>query len=381
MATFDSILTCNLGPSSLQLERYGKSAEGVYDDAGNRYGTRVRYECVGEISAASNAAMISALASWHTAASTDGGNFSITAQSSVKEQLLAADCIEGPDVKYQYDDRQGHNRQGVTFSVEGVIAEDTSGIMTETQSVQTQVNLEGLQTITTSGTVRTTGTPAASTVFLTGSGGVGPLLPAEAAGWQLTYQYTANDDDSQCDYSATQTEMVDGESYPDDGAGNAIVDGERTYTVSYDEHNRKITRYSYTFVGPYASTYLENRHTALRAAGGLRSASIATTKYKTESARGDFEILGNRDGDDVLELTETISHSRSGPLLREVRYPGTTPVIVQDEQSGYSYEQSGRAVGLQEYPQPPAYSFDSDYLADPPEITLTRNNDNEFETS
>ncbi len=384
MAEFDSILSCTIGTSSFQLTGYTKSADGIYDDAGSRIGTKIAFGCDGEIIAADASALASALAAFEADASTDGANFSISGHGIIKEQLLAADCTEGPIVKFAYGSEQGHNCQSVSFTVEGTKAVDPNedGILSSTQRTQTQVNLEGLKVVTISGKVITTGSPTASTVVLVGVGAEPvPLIPTRPAGWQQTYSYNVNENDTECSYEVTQTELVN--EYPASGGDpvDRVVDGERTVSTSYDEHNRKTTNYNYSYTGPHAEAYIESMHTSLRGANGLVRASISVTYHKTLQATGQFEVLNKRTGTNLLELTETISHARSGPLLKEVRYAGTSPLIIQTEQAGYLYTQSGRAIGLQQYPQPPAYKFAVANLADAPEIAVNRPNDNEFETT
>ena len=380
MAQFDAILRSTVGGTACQLMGYAKSAEGLFDGAGERIGTHLRFECQGEISAAGAEALAAALAAFAASASTDGVDFQIFAHNlfDPKEEVLAADCTEGPRVSYQYVDPNAATVQGVRFTVEAVRAvdPDEDGVLSETTTAQVDISAEGLSVLALSGRVVTAAGTSAIDRFLAEN------LPEEQAGFQQTYRYGRNETDTECTWEVRDTELV--AAYPVLGESR-VVDGEKTVETAFDEHNRKITRYQYTYTGPYAKTYLEAEHTTLRATGTLMRASISWTVHKTESASGTFEVLADRGGagevTDLLELTETISHARSAALLREVRYPGTASLVAQDDQPGYVYEQAGRAVGRKKYPQPPAHAFDAANLAEAPEIVLARTNDQEFETS
>lgn len=382
MGTFDGILRCNVGTAWLTLLGYTKDAEPVLDAGGARTATKVRFTCAGEIEAADAAALPAALAAFAADANTDGRDFVITAHNVERERLDAADCLAGPTVRYAYTDEQGHNLQGVQLTVEATVAAAGSGgVLSGRESTRVAVNLEGLQTVTISGTVQTTGDPAASVVVLTGTGEPPePRIPARPAGWQQTHSYEIEPGDTECRYEVTQTQLVN--AYPVNGINPAdrVVDGEETITTEYDAHNRAVTVYAYTYTGTYAEGYLDAMHATLRAAGGLQRASLAVTHHKTRQASGTFHVLAGRAGD-LLELTETISHARSGPLLAELRYPGTTPIVYQAATPGYVYQQSGRAVGRSRYPQPPPYKFAAANLSEPPEVVLTRASDCEWETS
>lgn len=379
MADFTTTFSCTVGGTAFQLTEYSKSAEGLFDAANNRVGTRVSFECKGEIAVSDATALAAALAAFQTSASGDNVDFSITGFSVLKEQLLAADCIEGPRVRFAYEGDQGHNYQQVRFTVEGVrkVDPNSDGILSDLAKVSTRTNLEGLAVVVLSGQVQTVGgATLASTQALTHN-------TTRQSGWQQTFAYDRDELDRVCTYQLTQTQLL--AEYPTGGAeNNRVVDGERTVSSAYDEHNRAMTRYSYSYVGPYAETYVNDRHTALRAAGGLVRASISVTGHKTAQATGEFEVIAAR-GSGVLELEERISHARSAPSLREQRYPGTTPLIVDDSTPGWVYEQSGRAVGLRVYPAAPAYAF-LDGQGAPSnlaskETILNRPNDQEFETS
>lgn len=374
MGTFDDILECSVGPSTLELSGYSKGGQAVLDERGNRYATRISYTCTGTLRTSSASALATALGQFETACQGEDLDFSVSCFGSVAEQLLSADCIDGPRVQsFSYGAVAGHNLREVSFVVEGTRYHDGDAdhILSETSTTRTSYNVEGLRTVATTGRVVTDGTVDASV------GVLADKIPAEEAGWKLTYSYTLNDDADECDYEATRQELVN--SYPA-GAETSIVDGERTISTSYDDHNRKIVSYSYTFVGEYAQTYIDALHTSLRAAGGLRSASISSTYYQSRTVTGQFEVIDSRSGGSVLELTERISHSRSGPLLDELPFPGTTPLIIQAETPGYIYEQSGRAIGLGVFPQPPSYAFASANL-ESRDVTTSRINDTECEVS
>ncbi len=374
-APFSSILTCSLATASLQVTGYAKSAEGVFDDAGVRVGTRVSFDLDGQVWAASVAELASALAALQAAAATDGADFSITASgATVLEQVLASDCAQAPRVALAYGDSQGPTHQDVRLTVEAVLAaDDQAGVISVTETTSTAVNHEGLRTVTIDGTVRVSaGTDLSAAVLA--------RVPARPAGWQQTYSYQvggSGDAALEGTYQVVQTELV--AEFPASG-GDRVVDGERTITTALDEHNRQVTTTAYSYVGPYAQDYVEAQHAALRAAGGLLRAEISVTAHKTLTATGRFDVLTAR-GAGVLELVETVSHARSGPLLREVRYPGTTPLIVAEADPGYAYSQAGRAIGLRAYPQPPAYLFAEANLAEAPQVVFSRPNDQEFETA
>lgn len=359
MAAFDAIMQCNLGHAGLILTGYQKSSEGVYDESGVRTATRVSFRCSGEIESASVAAHASALAGWEAIfRNKDGADFSITAGGILKEQLLAADCSEGPTYKSDYDGPAGALTQGVSFTVSGTVpAAVTAGVIEESQKVKTAVNVEGLSATNTSGTIRTMGGTSAGEYF------IDTVLPAATiAGTQRSYDYETNATDTACTYTINQVALLT--AYPVSG-DSAVLDGERTIATRYDGHNRKITSYNYSYVGPYAQTYVENMHATLRAAGGLLSASISHTVHKTQSCTGQFEVLARRNtGTSILEFSESLALQRSGPLLAEIATAGTTPLLVRQPQRCFVYTQQGRAVGLGGYPAAATPLLSVNYLLD-----------------
>jgi hypothetical protein len=305
--------------------------------------------------------------------------FEITGAGTVLENVAASDLAEGHFSRgYRYGDLRGPALQEVMFEVAGTLVNDpdSDGVLAETEAARWDVGLEGLRTCRLSGTITTAPLTQASAHF------VDEHTPQADPEWQITYGYEVNETDTECRWEVTSTELL--AVYPTSG-GDRVVDGEKIVSQQFDEHNRKVTRTEYSYTGPYAKDYVEAQHTALRSAGGLLRAQVSWTTHKTLQATGSFEVLTCRAGTgetaDLLEASEQISHSRSGPVLREVQYPGTTPLIVLADQAAYLYEQSGRAVGLRKYPQPPAYSFDVAALEGPPEITLTHLSDQEFETT
>ena len=381
-APFAAQFDADIGGAAFQLEGYTFSGDPVLDAEGTRYGTKLTYQLDGTLWATDAEDLPVVLDAFEASCETDGADLTITGSGETLEFLDASECIDGPTVKFGYGGDRGDNYQSVTVTVEAVRAvdPDADGILSAiTEAARHQVNLESFETITYRGEVRTTGTPAASLVVLTGFGGIGPMIPVRPAGWQRTYSYEPNDADTECRWEATVTELA--EAFPLDAT---MVDGERTISTEYDEHNRQITRYAYTYAGPGAEAWMDARHALLRQAGGLRRASISVTAHKTVSVSGTFEVLAGRDGKgdqvNLLSLVETISHARSGPLLREARYPGTTPLIVQDAQPGYVYQQAGRAVGLAVFPQAPAMKFAAANLVDK-EIVPTRTSDVEYEVA
>jgi hypothetical protein len=362
------MLTLHIGSTGREILAYTKDAQGVYDE-NVRTGTRVTLDCQLEIAATPGVSLPQALAAFGAWA-VDGADVQIKLRGTAIEHIAPAACREGPRVAYKLSDDAGESHQIASLAVEALLGPATGTPASSSQSTRTAVNLEGLRTITTTGQV--SAVSAASAAALA-------LLPARPAGWQRVYEYEVNADDTVCKYSCTLTELI--AEYPA-GGGNRVVDGERTISREYDEHNRLVTRYSCAYVGPWAAGELAAQHAALRAAGGLVSAHISETTHKTQACTGEFSVLAARvGGGEVLELTESVSHARSGPLLREVRYAGTTPLVVQEAAAAYMYTQSGRAVGLAAYPTPPEPVFDDDNLAEAPEIVLSRPNDHEFETS
>ena len=380
-APFNDIFSCTIGGSDFMLTAYSKSATGVYGDDGKRMGTKVSFKCKGEIWADDADDLVDAMAAFRTSAEADEADFTITAHGNPREQILAADCIEGPLVSYDYGDEQGHNCQSVTVTVSATVGAEgeEEGIFSITYSTKTAVNLEGLKTITISGKIVTDGTPEASTVFLEGHGSTEALKPTRPAGWQQTYDYDCNEADTECSFTVTQTELKS--AYPNDVAGDGapVVDGEYTFSSEEDNHNRRIERHSYSYTGTGAASRIEAIHNTLHNGGTLLRASITSTQHKTQSATGNFDVLASQDDSDILELTESISHA-VGPLLRAITYPGTTPLIVKTDKGAYRYSQQGRAVGLVRHPHPPAYAFDADNLSDK-KVDLSQNSDQEFETS
>lgn len=378
MSDFGTIFGCSLGGMAFSLRGYTKSAESILDGDGLRIGTKYGYVLSGEIVVATADLLGAALAAFETnCLAAEATAFSITAGTQTLESLAAASLHDGPHIKFAYQSDRGATYQSVTITVDGSTVGGESGgiigsVSSSSVSVKLAVNSEGLKSYVSTGTVVTTQGTSASAAFLTAT------LPAWNSGWVLNYDYQANTADTQCGYTITRTELVS--SYPSSGDDH-VLDGECTISHAYDEHNRTVTRYSYDYVGSYAATYIAARHTALRSAGGLLRASINQTTHKSRHTTGEFEVLSSRDGYGLLELTETVSQSKSAPLLRELRCAGSPPLLVLDAASAWVYEQSGRAVGRGQYPHEMSPLWSADNYAEYPQITMERISDNEFATS
>ena len=168
--------------------------------------------------------------------------------------------------------------------------------------------------------------------------------------------------------------------YPVAASGHKIVDGEWTIRTEYDEHNRQVQTNTYDYVGPGAWEYVTAQQAGLRAAGGLIRAEVSVTNHKTAHAVGMFTVLMSRDATGVLELVETVTSERSGPLLKELTYPGLAPVVIQCDQPAYVYEQAGRAIvlGAGGWPTPPPALYDPTCLVSGPDTAFERLNDTEY---
>ncbi len=385
MAPFDTILSTSVGTNAFQLLSYTRSGRPRLDSEGKRRGTEIRFTLDGEVQAADAAGLASALAAFaadlEAAEATD---FSISAHGALKEQLVADDLLEGPHFAFEYAEAGGHNVQPVRVGVEAVRASDPGedGVASDTTTYRYAVDHEGLASVAIAGRVETDGDPAASTVVLEGVGEEPmPKVPERPEGFRQTYEYETDSEDKVCSWRVVQAELA--EEYPvdPDVPTDRVVDGERTVATTFDRHNRQVTHYHYDYRGAGAEGYVSARHDALREGGGLVRARISATGHQQTRVVGDFEVVAARQADGPLELAETISHARSGPVLEERRYPGTTPLLVQAAEAAWVYEQSGRAVGLSEYPEAPWPKFDQDHLAEAPQITLSRSSDQEFETS
>jgi hypothetical protein len=372
---FDAILKCAIGgayDSALQILEYTKGVEGVFNEAYQRIGSKVTYKCQGEVSAASESDLIDALAAFASWAAQDNNDFSITTGSGMIEQLLFADCPTGIRVKFDYEPEQGGRCRKVSFSVEGQQkGSAVAGLLSFEYKTSLDRNLEGLSTIVQSGHVVTDGTLSASDYFL-------DHIPAGPGGIvQRTLRVQANETTNDATFEVRYSPLLT--AYP--ATSGTVIDGERTISTSYDEHNRQVTTNTYDYVGPGASAYVTAQCTALRAAGELMRAEITTTTHKTARATGRFEVLACRDNSNILELVERTSHGAAGPLLRELRYMGLSPVILQADPSVFIYEQSGRAIGKAVYPMAPPYKFDNSALMEAPEVVLERTNDGEYSVS
>ncbi|MCE5280204.1 MAG: hypothetical protein ABFD92_00030 [Planctomycetaceae bacterium] len=380
-APFTAVLSSSIGVADLQLLSYSKSIEPQFDQAGRPYARKITYRCDGEIASDTKAALATALTAFQSAMTGGPVGFTITGSGTGRESVAALDCLDGPRFSGRYAGSAGPTHQGVSFEVEAVVAftsADEDGLLSDEYSARKSVNHEGLLVITMTGKAYVRPLKSASSYV------VSRAIPERPAGYQQTYDYQVSESDLACDYSVTQTQLLN--DYPADAnpPGDRVVDGERTITTDYDEHNRKVTRYQYAYVGPYALTYVEAQHAAIRAAGGLVRASIATTHHKTQSVNAAFEVMACRNEDDeagVLEMAEEVSHTRSGPLLQEYRYPGVSPLIAQAADCAYLYEQSGRAVGLGVFLQePPPLLAAANYL-EAPAITVRRVDDVHTETT
>lgn len=377
MSDFSSVISCSIGASAdFGLDSYTKTAQGVWDDQGNRTGTQVQYVLKGELFAASAAALAAALAALAAECEVEGEDFWIKNGSTVREQIAAADCAEGPRLSLKYVGEQGLRMQEVEITVDalvGISAGDGGdageGVVAHTYSFKRAYDVEGLLTITQSGEISTVpGTSAYQAAD--------DEIPAEQALYQLTYEISTNLGDTKAQYSLTQRQLVS--AYP----VATIYDGEYTYSYELDSQNRKVMTYSYQYTGPGAAAWVEARRAQLAGLGTILRTRISVTAHKTQSAQAEFQVLASAAAPvNLLDFTETVSDGGSGPLLSEVQYAGTVPLVFAPARSAYVYEQSGQATGLQRYPLPPAMLYDSTGLMERPAITRSRKDNNEFVTT
>ncbi len=369
-----AILACSFGPASLRLTGYRRSDEAILNGQGDRTGTALTIECTGELVAEDASGLAAALDAWHDALATSGFDFSITRGGATVEQIEADDCTRGPHVQGAYTDAApGPASQGVQFTV---TAETTAGAtgsgdgeLGATREVRTEVDETGVTTITTTGEVRTADGTSASDA-------AAAKVPDRDVAYALRYETRrANSDDTEARYSASQRQLAS--AMPNGG----LYTGERTLSTRWDDNRRELTTTRWDYAGPGAAAYVAAQVAAARAAGGVRTATYEELTHGEQRARGSVETVAGAGGDELLELTETLTRARTGPLLEARSYPGTTPLIASGDTPAWRYEQTGRAVAVGRYPRPAQPSFAEQHYAEAPQITTRKLSELEGETA
>lgn len=356
---------------AIRLAGYRRSDEGVYDGDGTRIATKTVLTISGELMAADKASLHAAIASLRTQCNAEGKDVRIVAGGDARDQILAADCLEGPHVNLSYDDPTALMHQGVTIAVEALTDQDVpepeDGVVSLRYDTTIALDAEGLATTTERGELRTRAAGAAAKAVA--------KRPDASAAAVITFEHQANSVDTKATWQSHIVQLATPLPAED------VFDGERSITTAVDRAtNRKVVTYNYDYTGSGASAELDAVLAALAAAGGLVSSSMTVDVHKANRATLTATVLSGYDQTALLEISESIRVFRAAPLVEARSYAGTTPLVVSAAQPAYVAEQSGRAVGLSSYPSPADKRYGTDNLAED-DVQRYRVSNLEFETS
>ena len=350
---------------------YSAGSAAVLDDTGRVVAHQRTITLDAEIEAADAEAMVAAIADLRSQVESVQA-FNVCVDNSTVAALDRNLCTADLHGQMELGDG-GATWQAVKITVSGECV-SAVGVVSWSTHVSFELSSDSLRTRKTSGRVQTVGASAES-VAINGLPGVGPFIRQQPEpGYTLAYQYEADRDDVNCTFSMTEVQLY--EPYPAEG----IYGGEYTFGRSEDPHNRAVETHTYNFWGSGALQYVSDCIDAMRNSGSLYTVDFQYTAYQRQEVQARITCLLGRTSD-LLEMTESITEGRSGNLLEELRCPGTAPVLIQPAQCAYQYEQSGRAIGLGLYPQPPAPRFPSANYASAPSITRNRLSALERETT
>lgn len=127
----------------------------------------------------------------------------------------------------------------------------------------------------------------------------------------------------------------------------------------------------------------EELYRLLRPASVLRE-SVQTTSHQETRWRATFVVLASAEMDDLIEWECGVEASEEAATGRVETYDGVRSIVLMNSTPSYRIAISGRAVGLNGYPKPPAAPDLQEYgfvLAEPPAPRRGYTNRMERETS
>ena len=355
-ASNDFVTTGGDLSNKINLVKYDKKLNPVFDANDVCYGSEVTIDCECNFEAASAAETKSIMSKIIELANLTSGRLEICSYNGAKEILASVECIKPPRMSLQHTGGTATYRE-IKLSFTAILrhSANLTGVH-HSYSASFTVNAEGLLTRQITGEIITSSGISASSKL-------GELLPAKQTGYNRTnYNYKVDTADQKLEYSASDTQLVVAYPAKTNPANqyDAIVDGEKKVATTYNDFG-KIQRYNYNYVGAYALDYVTAEHARLLAAGGLVRAAIETSVHKSMQVTAQFEVVVG-DANSIVDFSETLKYSHSKPKLGEINYPGHAPQIFKAAPSTYVIEQSGKAAAVGKFPQAADYLFAADNL-------------------
>lgn len=385
MAEFDLIFKCSYGGAAFQLVDYALTSEGTFAPSGARTGTKVRVSGAGYVAAASPADLTDKLKEVRDAFGLDGRDLVITGLGgAVQVEVLAAQTLRGgPRVeRFELGEslRWPAMVKPVTFqifadrpagTVEGLSAVDAYTVTTATRA-------DGLRQIGYGGDLsgpdaskhwREVVLPKRLALFGIRAGTAGaappapPVSPELAGRWVPDYEEEVNEAGDAVRYRLTFTELKEPipAAYLDPAIG--AVDFEFTLSASRDDQMRQVEtrQYDVLLTGNVATLLAELRP---RPPVVVVNESVRWTNYRERRVQATFVTLASGDGNGLLDWRQTLSvDGREEPVLHVVEYDGLPPTLLRRLFPVQRARQSGRAVGVGQYPKPAAPFFPGNFSA------------------
>jgi hypothetical protein len=363
MASLDSVLQCSMGSASMQLLDYQVRYEPIINAAAGlltgRIGTRLTVSGEGYIEETGTAAGDLAALWAVKAAFRDGQNFTITGPGGVAVSILAARCTaggphitleiaNGREVRFTLTAEQGVVTGGIGSGQDLPVpptAEDGSDDLTPFPFKVT-VRPGGNRTISASGELR--GPNTLNRFYL----GVVGSFKAEypPASWAHGYEYEMAEGQDVLKYSLTAEEHVGGLPV----AGSLVaVEGEGTRRTEIDEQNRVTETWDFSLAlgagDPQGMIDLLRRGVR----GTILRESAQVTLIKERRLIMSITTTRAADGSFLVSWMQRFSILKEKETYEEKRYPGCTPILVRKPTAMARVTQSGEAVGVDQWPQPP----------------------------
>lgn len=377
MAEFDALFRCTLGGTGFQLRDYGYKEEPIVEDKKGQTGVTITVTGEGYVEEADAATFAAALGATASAFRVHGQTFTLYGlYDSVEVTVLAGQCVDGgPYVTFEILPQGSGSRlvkefKFVLTAKKAIL--DGDGKPTNAYKIKVVTGPDGLRKVTVSGELKG---PGCSAFFETG---VLPKFNAsyDVVNWVPTISLEVNQTDDDTTYTLEYRELF--ESLPDPGPGTA-VDGTATDSTERDEQMRKVRIITFDMLVVGDPMAVRDFMRGLLGATPFKE-RFEVTRYDQQRVRGEFQLLTGDGGSDLLNWERSIEAvEQQTDTFTAFAVPGTTPIFVKTPFAGFTYIDSGSAIGAGRSPKPPAPLYNT--FGAPHDFTYTDLNSVEKRTS
>ncbi|HEX4125158.1 MAG TPA: hypothetical protein VHY37_10570 [Tepidisphaeraceae bacterium] len=385
------IIACTYGQGTFTVIDYTvRETPNIDKTLGARVGTFVRVEIDGEVRATDPATFSEELIATEEAFRIDGQDLTITGINGATEYFLPASgsIFGGPHCGFEMHRGDSMLSKKIKCIVTTQQGPGGGSSPANVWTVKTGETPDGLQTVTWAGTLIGVATmdyflatvwPRFEQAYTRGAlplAGPGPI-PGTGY-WSLKgstdlSQPTTNTTQT-LKYTLTATQYFG--PLPDDGNGNAAVEGTATQTVSRDEHYRLTTINEFDLLLDANSDPIKVLTYLRPTSGVILHETYKLSTLKENRLSGSFAQLASADAGElsgVMNFQQSATLEPQYTTWEEKRYVGAPPILIQSPQRLPRLTQSGSSVAVGKFFQPAALYPDT--LIGQPSIELEDQND------